>query len=67
MFGYVIANQDKLTPEEQARYKACYCGLCHELGQRYGKLSRVILSYYLVFLILVRSAAAKMTQVKRRW
>lgn len=62
MFGYVIANQDKLTPEEQARYKACYCGLCHELGQRYGKLSRVILSYDLVFLILVRSAAAKMTQ-----
>ena len=56
MFGYVIANNDKLTPQEQARYKACYCGLCHELGERYGKLSRLILSYDLVFLILVRSA-----------
>lgn len=56
MFGYVIANNDKLSPQEQSRYKACYCGLCHELGQRYGKLSRVILSYDLVFLILVRSA-----------
>ena len=56
MFGYVIANNDKLTPQEQARYKACYCGLCHELGERYGKLSRLILSYDLVFLILIRSA-----------
>lgn len=56
MFGYVIANTDKMTPEEQAYYKACYCGLCHELGEKFGKLSRVILSYDLVFLILIRSA-----------
>lgn len=69
MFGYVIANNDKLTPQEQARYKACYCGLCHELGQRYGSLSRILLSYDLVFLILIRSAyrfsaksGAKMTE-----
>lgn len=62
MFGYVIANIEKLTPADQARYKACYCGLCHELGQQYGKLSRVILSYDLVFLILVRSAAANLTE-----
>lgn len=61
MFGYVIANMERLSPEAQAHYKACYCGLCHELGQRYGKLSRTILSYDLVFLILVRSAAAKLT------
>ncbi len=73
MFGYVIANNDKLTPQEQARYKACYCGLCHELGQRYGKLSRMILSYDLVFLILVRSAyhfsaksGANMTEVMQQ-
>ena len=56
MFGYVIANNDKLTPQEQVHYKACYCGLCHELGKGYGKLSRMILSYDLVFLVLVRSA-----------
>lgn len=63
MFGYVIANQEKLTEEQKAFYKACYCGLCHELGERYGKLSRAILSYDLVFLILVRSQAASGTAV----
>lgn len=61
MFGYIIANIEKLGEAEQARYKACYCGLCHELAQRYGKLSRLILNYDFIFLILIRSAAAKMT------
>lgn len=56
MFGYVTANIKSLSEGDAARYKACYCGLCHELGHRYGKLSRVILSYDLVFLILVRTA-----------
>ncbi|MCI8633559.1 MAG: hypothetical protein HFE64_08805 [Lachnospiraceae bacterium] len=61
MFGYVIANMEKLSAEQQAHYKGCYCGLCHELARRYGRLSRLILSYDMVFLILVRSAAAKLT------
>lgn len=59
MFGYVMANMDRLSLANQAYYKACYCGLCHELGRRHGKLSRFLLSYDLVFLILCRMAAAK--------
>lgn len=36
MFGYVIANPDALTPEQLARYKSCYCGLCRNLKKRHG-------------------------------
>ncbi len=61
MFGYVIANMEKLSDKDRAHYKACYCGLCHELAKRYGSLSRLILRYDMVFLILIRSAAAKLT------
>lgn len=49
MFGYVHISPDKLTEEESARYRACYCGLCHTLGQRYGLTARMILNYDLVF------------------
>ena len=53
MFGYVIANPDSLTPEELARYKSCYCGLCRELRIRHGSLSRLTLTYDMTFLVLL--------------
>ena len=53
MFGYVIANPDTLTPEELARYKACYCGLCRALRLRHGSLSRLTLTYDMTFLVLL--------------
>ena len=31
MFGYVIARKDTLSEEQLARYRGCYCGLCHAL------------------------------------
>lgn len=37
VFGYVRAVTAVLPPEEQARYRAVYCGLCKTLGERYGK------------------------------
>lgn len=63
MFGYVIANTEKLSPADEARYKACYCGLCHELGAQHGKLSRIFLNYDLVFLILVRGACGESGEI----
>ena len=53
MFGYVIANKDIMTEEQEARYRACYCGLCHALHRRHGSLSRVTLTYDMTFLILL--------------
>jgi hypothetical protein len=56
MFGYVVANMDKLTVEEKLQYRLCYCGLCKSLGKRHGTISRITLTYDLTFLVLFLSA-----------
>lgn len=53
MFGYVRAVTAVLPPEEQARYKAVYCGLCRALGARYGRAAQLTLNYDFVFLALL--------------
>lgn len=53
MFGYVLANSAELTPNQQRRYRAFYCGLCRALGKRCGKLSQFTLSYDMVFLAML--------------
>lgn len=56
MFGYVIANVEKLTDEQRKLYQAIYCGLCTELGKRHGQISRTTLTYDMSFLILLLSS-----------
>ncbi len=56
MFGYVLANTTELTEEELARYRSCYCGLCHTIRERSGSLERIALTYDMTFLILVLSS-----------
>ncbi|MBR3874279.1 MAG: hypothetical protein IKJ26_08930 [Clostridia bacterium] len=53
MFGYVTIAAGALTPEQQVRYRAFYCGLCHALGRRHGQLGRMTLSYDATFLYLL--------------
>ena len=53
MFGYLAADLSRLSPEELARYKACYCGLCRSLQERHGPLSRLTLNYDMTFLVLL--------------
>ena len=53
MFGYVLANGNKLTKEEKATYKAHYCGLCKVLKEKYGAQAILALSYDMVFLELL--------------
>ena len=53
MFGYLTADRAHLTPEEDARYHAAYCGLCRSLRGRYGFLAGMTLNYDQCFLILV--------------
>lgn len=53
MFGYILADTGTLTPEQLARYKGCYCGLCRCIGSRCGQLCRMSLTYDMVFLTLL--------------
>ena len=56
MFGFVVANPEKLNEEQRAHYRAVYCGLCRALGKEHGFIDRLTLTYDLAFLILVLSA-----------
>ena len=53
MFGYIRPLQGELKVRELERFKACYCGLCHATGKKYGIAARFILSYDLVFLAML--------------
>lgn len=53
MFGYILANTQKLAQQQLERYRACYCGLCRSLRLEYGSLSRLALTYDMTFLILL--------------
>ncbi len=58
MFGFVVANPDKLTEEQNARYRGVYCGVCRAMGERQGRGHRLALTYDLVFLVLALSSVA---------
>ena len=53
MFGYVRPSAQRLSGEEQERFTAVYCGLCHTLQRRYGLPARMILNYDLAFLAVL--------------
>ena len=55
MFGYLTPYKEALSEEDQKTYQAYYCGLCRELGQKFGHRSQLILAYDLVFLALLSS------------
>lgn len=56
MFGYVVADRGSLTAEQEQRYRSCYCGLCHTIGQEFGLLQRAALNYDMTFLVLLLSS-----------
>ena len=53
MFGFVTANVKELTLEQKNRYNAVYCGICRQIRDRSGQLSRLGLSYDMAFLALL--------------
>ena len=53
MFGFVTANLRELTKEQRRRYGAVYCGICRQIKDRSGQLSRLGLSYDMAFLALL--------------
>lgn len=59
MFGYAVANPDKLSEESKQRYRAMYCGICRALGDDRRRLNRLTLTYDLVLVALVLSSVTK--------
>jgi len=53
MFGYIRPMQGELKVFELERFKACYCGLCHALRNKYGPSARLVLNYELVLLAML--------------
>lgn len=53
MFGYVRAFKPYMRVFEYDIYKAVYCGLCKDMGRRYGFFTRFTLSYDFTFLALM--------------
>jgi len=65
MFGYVRPSQGRLTQEEQERFSAAYCGLCHTLSRRYTPAARMILNYDLTFLAILLDEGCGETCARR--
>lgn len=53
MFGYVVANSCQLSEEQKTEYRECYCGVCRAIGDGYGQLCRLTLTYDMTFLSLL--------------
>ena len=66
MFGYIRPMQGELKVRELERFKACYCGLCHALGKKYGMSARFILNYELVFLSMLLWEPSETPVIKRK-
>ncbi|NLG24171.1 MAG: hypothetical protein GX558_02370 [Clostridiales bacterium] len=62
MFGYLTVKSDALPPDERARYRAFYCGLCRQLGGRYGGVGRSRLSGDMAFVALLLSSACQLDE-----
>ena len=56
MFGFIRPFKPELRVREVERFQAVYCGLCHELKRRYGRLQTYFLSYDMTFFALVIGA-----------
>lgn len=56
MFGYVTPFKPDLKIREYEAYKSVYCGLCREMGKRFGPFARLTLSYDFAFLAMFELA-----------
>lgn len=55
MFGYIRPAAQRLNDEENERFRAAYCGLCHTLGRRYGFAARFLLNFDFTLLAILLS------------
>lgn len=64
MFGYVTIAPAGLSKDRQERYRAMYCGLCHTLGNRFGAVGQMTLSYDVTFLFILLSSLYEPAEAK---
>ena len=53
MFGYVTVCEPELKVKDFKKYRAYYCGLCHNLKERYGSIGQMMLTYDMTFIIIL--------------
>lgn len=53
MLGYVTCEKAELKMRDYELYNGYYCGVCKSIGERYGQIPRMVLSYDAAFLALV--------------
>lgn len=56
MFGTIVADYKIMSPDEVARYRAYYCGLCRRLGAHFGSIGSSTLTFDMTFLTLLLSS-----------
>ncbi len=66
MFGYVRPLRDELKVGSFESYKALYCGLCHTITSRHGRLARFFLNYDFTFLAMLFSQGGRPAVGRRR-
>ena len=55
MFGYVVANKEKLSTQDAETFRGFYCALCHSLQSRHGLCARMTLNFDMSFLAIMLS------------
>lgn len=58
MFGYAVADPEKLDLNARSHYRAVYCGVCRALGRDRSRFCRAALTYDVVLLALVHSSVS---------
>ena len=53
MLGYITIDRPELKEKDVARYQGFYCGICQDLKERHGQLSRFTLNYDMTFLAIL--------------
>lgn len=53
MFGYITICEPELKVKDWRKYRACYCGLCRTLKEKYGSIGQMTLSYDMTFIVLL--------------
>lgn len=67
MFGYIRPFKPHMRNFEYEIYSSFYCGLCKELGKKYGQIFRMTLSYDFAFLGLLYNAYhSKCNTIKKK-
>lgn len=56
MFGYIVLNKPEIKFKDYDVYHSYYCGLCHELKEKFGFSGQLTLSFDMTFVVLLLTA-----------